>query len=307
MRATIMLRAFTLLLFFSLAGLGLKTDCNAQGSYERKIEFNSITLTYNDLNSLIEKTRNVINSANANSKNDAVFEMLTVSDGATTIDLRGAQSSLVTQRVPPVAYKLTYIYNNPSAPISDVKIWCWDSTRELTVGGTSPDQVEALLALLEKELEAKASYLGGYRFRNNIGFLLFWMGGLLLILATSTTIISSFVVTLGKVVGPTFRFALFAGAILFLLIPVVSIFLPVDNWFPGFAVYAGSGSLYERHQLFFWFLGFLGASTIISILKKTFGSKNARSVIIPSPREGQPQESQKEECPSEVRQPPLTL
>ena len=233
-----------------MIGLAL---ASAAAEYSRTERFSPVRLTYEDMASLINRVHQFVTTANAPVSPDAYYsEEMTLRGSLSQIRLKKDFSISAFIGAPDEAYSVHYLYSRDSAPISRIAIDLGDYTREVTVEGSSSDQVAALLSLLSEDLRNRETYLGGALFRNICG-------ALLLVLATIAPGVNFPSQT------KTTRIALLITAP---LIAIAVWVLPWDKWFPGTAIYAANASPLVRHSAIISLIG--TAASLFALLSPLF-------------------------------------
>jgi hypothetical protein len=122
---------------------------SAAAEYSRTETFSPVRLTYGDMTSLINRVHQFLTTANAPvSPNTYYSEEMTIRGSLSQIRLKKDFSISALTGAPEEAYSVRYSYSRDSAPISSVDIDLGDYRRQVTVEGSSSDQVAALLSLL---------------------------------------------------------------------------------------------------------------------------------------------------------------
>ena len=200
----------------------------AQGaSFTQESQFRPVRLTYVDLTAIVQRVRAFLARANGDSV-DAFLDGLSVSDGTRTVSASGATIDSLRARSPRVSNSARYSYMSRSGAINEVTITLSDYSRVVRVAGTSPEQVDALSALLREELGKHTSMIGGPVLRISAGLGL--LGGSLFLFSLAT--------------GRRLRFAFVA----LVAVQGAVYLLPWSKWLPGTGVYAESASFVVRYS-----------------------------------------------------------
>lgn len=239
------MRYFLLITFLSI------TITYAQ-EYAKSTEFKPVRMSYQDLKSLIDKTIMLASSANRDTTflSSGSTHQLTVRGDDFTVTKKTLLLNLDYSIFPKEAYSVEYTFYSSNHPINYVNIDLSDYSRKITVQGTSPEQIEALFALLKNELDRGTIIFGGMMFR-------YWA----YILATGFLLL--LFINPGNILGETkFNKIISAIAGIMAVLFMFSIyFLPYEKHFPGFAVYSGEVSFIRRYSaeisLFFGLLSVL--------------------------------------------------
>jgi hypothetical protein len=240
--------------FVVLVGLSSMSGRPSESEYIRTEKFHAVRLTYDDLASLISRIHQFVGTADAGAPLDGYHsEVIVVSDRLSEVRIKNDFSLGAFAGAPQESSAARYSYSRNSAPISTIDIYLNDYQRAVTVGGNSPDQVEALLSLLAELLHSRETYLGGFSFRT-------WSGVLLLLLVVALVYIGAHV--LGQKGKPKAAvWLLVVGAFIAILISI----LPWENWFPGTAVFATSASFLVRYSAQISMIGTLASLIALSI------------------------------------------
>lgn len=210
--------------------------------YSKKTRIGAIRFSQSDLLEILRKVGEVVDSANASYKSYyGPSRTLSVGTEEVSIEI-GGELTLERLRVAPqVAHRIFYWYRNEGAPISKVWFMFDDFSRAVEIEGGSPEQVDALFALLEKELGAYITWFSGPLFRFILMVAFFLLGWIMLSLPARRTVT---------------RLSANLAGLLFMILAPVLMFFGVD-WFPGVAVYAGEPSFLARNNPLISFLGLL--------------------------------------------------
>jgi hypothetical protein len=228
----------------------------AEPEYTRKIELPPLKLSFTAMQSVLDKTANLLAAANvspARSKEFYFRETLTLQAGPDEIEIQG-HSFPANAHVPKAAYELKYSYSWTDAPVSKVELDFDDFSRRVTVSGTAADQVDAISAALEHDLSQYSSF-GGTMFREVGGMLAFAIFCLSLVMGGSYCIAERQWRALGMPI-----FAIIGLVLLFAL--------PFADILAGFAIYQGESSLIVRYEPQIAFAGLI--LTIAGILLSFF-------------------------------------
>jgi hypothetical protein len=213
----------------------------AEPLYSKTINLPPIKMNYSDLQELLDKVSKVILTANPQYNPDKYLEEnVTFSTNKVKIEISGHSFLSSSARLPKASYRFSYSYYYSGNTISIVNIDFSDYSRTFSVSGSSPEQVDALSAMLEKDLLNFSSSIGGSWFRTVIGLVKFFLICLI------------FLVTLYCIVEKHIRLI---GVPIFSLIILICLYLlPFNDILSGFAVYTGDSSSLIRYgpQMTFW-------------------------------------------------------
>jgi hypothetical protein len=242
-----MVKFVILALFVSVSRL-----YSVEPQYTRSRELPTLKLTFTEVDSALTKAFNLLSTANAQAPNKQYSrETLTIGADPDKVGVAGHAFPQNT-RIPQAAYALSYSYTFDDAPVSSLRLDLDDHTRRLTVSGSSIDQVEAICATLERDLSDHSTTIGGSRFRDFSGFLLWTLLSPCLLISAAYCFIERRWRTLGMPI-----FALLALVLLFTL--------PFDKLLPGFAAYQGDSSLIVRFGPQISFLSLIISTVGISL------------------------------------------
>src|SRR6185437_7845799 len=144
---------------------------NAQ-TYTQTLTFGPIKMSYSDLANIIARTQRFV--ATARDSGTAVFRnTVGVSDGRASMSANGSMSSTTFLNAPPIAYTASFSYAADRGRIAQVELSLSDYERKATISGTSSEDVDALAALLSRDMSAFGTTFGGEGFRNAAGMILF--------------------------------------------------------------------------------------------------------------------------------------
>lgn len=215
-----------------LAGASLSLSA-ADPQYSRTRELPALKMTFEELDAALAKAYNLLGSANSQASNkDQARETLTLRSGPDEIEIQG-HAFPPDVRLPKVAFRASYSYSLPDAPVSTLRLSLDDAFRQITVSGTAADQVEAICSSLERDLSAHAVAFGGSLFRGMVGYLL------------ATVLMTSFIIS-GTYCIAERRWRALGMPLFSLLGFALLLALPFDELLAGFAVYKGDSSLLVR-------------------------------------------------------------
>lgn len=239
-------------LIASLLMIGL-AFASAGAEFSRTETFSPIRLTYDDMAVMIGRIHQFVTTANASVHSDNRYrEDMTIRGKLSQVRLEGDFSISGFAGAPEEAYSVRYLYSRDTAPISGVDIDLGDYRREVTVEGSSSDQVAALLSLLSEDLHSRETYLGGALFRIICGAILF---GLAIVAPGVSPTTQTKVTRIALLITA----ALVAGAVWV---------LPWERWFPGTAVYSANASFLVRNSALISFIGTVAG--LIALLSPLF-------------------------------------
>src|SRR5713101_5215623 len=229
-------------------------------TFTRETRFGPISMSQDQLASLINKLESIARTANASIAPDRIDHSLRLGDDVNSIRISGEIASSTISAAPAVVTSANYEYRTTDAPISRVEMQFWDTQRSITVEGKSLEQVEALMGVAVGALSNSHALFGGSLHRIIAGAILVLIG----VFLPSLTFLSS---------GRSVKWALsIVGPALALSVML----LPWDRWFPGTAIYSGEASFIVRHAAIICFLGVV-VRIITSCLVLFLGPRLRRS------------------------------
>src|SRR4051794_23122407 len=134
--------------------------------FSNVLDLPALKMGATDLDAILLKTHSLIDAANGSE--DSGWETVKVSIDSHDIEI--PHLSLASSvAFPNEVFGFSYTYKQADKPISAVTIDFGDSLRRVSVSGESPDKVDALSKLLEKELRPYGTAAGGVKFRRVTG------------------------------------------------------------------------------------------------------------------------------------------
>lgn len=196
-------------------------------SVTQSVEYPPVAMDYTDLLRIVQRARGFV--AQSTPDSTLVYsDELSVSDGVRRVSASGSAIDSLRVLAPKKATQVDYRLSQRPAPIDAVTIDLGDWSRVVRISGSSPEQVEALSALLREDLGAHRALLAGPKLRLLAGVLL--------------------------LVGSVVWFYL-PGARpkwtqlgVFVLAQVAIYLPPWEQWLAGTAVYTESASFAVRHS-----------------------------------------------------------
>jgi hypothetical protein len=110
---------------------------------------------YDELLSILGPARSIIQKSNHGYENKYINETLTISDGVDSVSWKGLLPDSDAISKLKVAYSVHYFYYNEGAPIAIVDIQLRSAYREMRISGSSHEQIDALGAMLDKNLKER--------------------------------------------------------------------------------------------------------------------------------------------------------
>ena len=217
--------AIFLIVCVSLATTSL---CSGETS-SQVLDLPALRLGATNLDAILLETHSLVDAANG--RDDSAQEVVKVNIDGQSIEI--PHLSLASGLgFPNEVFGFSYTYQQSDKPISSVTIDLGDSLRRVSVSGRSPDKVEELSKLLEKDLHRYSTVVGGLNFRRVAGICL-------LMLFLSSLMISGAYCWNTRNCKAALGMPI-CSAIGFLLI----LLLPWNRFLPGFV-------LYQRYSPFF--------------------------------------------------------
>ena len=146
----------------SLCALLATISLSDGGEVSRVYDLPALKMAATDLDAILMETNAFIDVANGSEDSGWDVVKLTI-DGENIEIPHLSQASSVA--FPNEVFSFSYVYNQEKKPISSVTIELGDSLRRVSVNGESPDKVDGLSKLLEKDFRRHATAVGGIRFR----------------------------------------------------------------------------------------------------------------------------------------------
>ncbi|WP_395703117.1 hypothetical protein [Aquabacterium sp.] len=161
-------------LLLSLFLLLLSGAATAQANYTKTAEIEPLRTSFNALQGVLTKASTLVSAANLGVQ--VRREELAMKFGVITVTVPGHDLVQTTARVPEKIDSLTYSYSaSEPAKISRISVDLADYKRTVTVEGPSPEQVDAIFAVLREDLQVISTPLGGTSFRSLFGFPAIWL------------------------------------------------------------------------------------------------------------------------------------
>lgn len=203
--------------------------------FERSIEFSPVRMSDSDLYRMVDRIRQQVEKANAGLDRRFERESLRLSSRQASIELANGFQESALRGAPEMATDMYFYYHLDGAPIEEISLRLADYSRTLTLSGTAPSQVDALIAMLTEDMSRYEVRIGGTSVRSLGGFLLSLLAWLVVAISASTSVpISSQRIRLvGVAIGLGLLIALFVA--------------PWDQWLPGTAIYLGDPRFSVRY------------------------------------------------------------
>ena len=251
----------TFILFLILVVSGGAT---AQVNYTKTAEIQPLRTSFNDLQGVLTKTSALVSTANSGTQ--VIREELKMKAGVVTVTLRGHNFVQTSARIPEKIDSMAYSYlASDSAKISRVSIDLDDYRRLITVEGSSPEQVDAIFAVLREDLQAISTPVGGWSFQLYSGF-----PAIFLLTVICVLFGASWYSTRARI-----HLAVSLSALVFV---VLFITLPVDELLSGFWAIKGEPSFMVRYGPHMSFAGLVIA--VVGIGWQLFPAKARTSEAI---------------------------
>jgi hypothetical protein len=214
----------------------------AQTNYTKSAEVPPLRTSFTQLQVVLSKASALTAAANAGAS--VRREELALKAGVVTVSLPGHNLVQTSARVPERIEGMTYSYSAlDPARISRISIDLADYRRVVTVEGQSPEQVDAVFAVIREDLQAISTPLGGTGIRS-LGFPAIWF--LLTVIGWCGATWYS------KRTPVSLAISLSAALLVFMLVV-----LPFDELLSGFWAVSGEPSFMVRYGPHMSFVGFL--------------------------------------------------
>lgn len=217
--------------FFLISVLALP-DSLAEITYEHSEEYPPLQLSYEDLRLVLGKARRLIQVANVASSSDNVDESLALEGKGRAIEINDLAKDVLPAGSPKAFHKIRYHFRQSKAPISSVLLLFRDYKRDVYIEGTSSEQIDALAALLSRELGRFGS-VGGHDQR---------LIPMLVLLMVGATFVAASLI-LDFLSNKTRLLMALVGVVIFLIVTLC----PWIDWMPGVAVFQGEASWLIRY------------------------------------------------------------
>jgi hypothetical protein len=147
-----------------------------------------LRVTYEQLQSVLDKTAALISAANASSPEIRFLERVRLKHEDLVINIGGRQLRGSGAKVPPFATEFQYTISanrSIAAPVASISMIFSDNDRNITVEGRSAHQVDALFASIVSDFTAMSSPIGGFTFRYFGGMVVLMVCGVVVFYATT--------------------------------------------------------------------------------------------------------------------------
>lgn len=225
--------------------------------HSKTVEFTTLSLSHDDLFSVLSRIRRYIASANVGmAADDVADEYLRVSDDGTSfeLDLRAGFTPELLKGTPSGPVQISYRYRAYESPnLKSVTLDLTDFSRTLTVSGTSLDHLDGLIGIVSKDLEQHRTYLAlSSPVRSGLGGVLIMLGFLLL--AASASVPDQRLRVLFAVAGTCVQLSVW--------------FVPWKRWLAGASLYPDTASFVERNAAAIGLIALL--LTVVGLLVALF-------------------------------------
>ena len=236
-------------------GINHVAQCSTAATFSESVELSPIRSTYSSVYKTVSRVRTLVAQANSGDSAKYESETLLLVRGGSKLELpKGFQEDAL-DRAPEVANSIWYEYKNikDGASISEVEIRLGDGSRTVTVEGSSKEQVDALIGIIDDDFHKMRGIFGGADQRYIVGVFLYIIIIIILVIGWG------FLMYGGPNEDLGFVFFVFAIA-LFLMIFAIN----WEKWFPGTAIFAGEPSILTRYSHIISLLGLI--VTIVPIV-----------------------------------------
>ena len=247
--------------------------CAAQATFSTEREFGPVRLSQEQLLELVDRLRSFAEQQGSTpAASDDATQILSLSDGQSTLRMSEEISMETLGSAPPVATSVSYEYRNRTGVISSIRLRLSDASRTLDITGRSRDQVEAAASVASSIISQFRTTVGGL-FQRAFGAAFLIVFGLILALTPASF---------------TYRPRVWAQQLAGFVLTLSVWVLPWEDWFPGSAVYRGDASFFVRHAAAISFLAFL--TTIVglvwSIVRPPGGTRLLKAGVAQTATEG---------------------
>jgi hypothetical protein len=205
----------------------------AETTYSKTVDLPPLRISFSELQNLLDKGTALISEANKSKPQWR--EEIQLRKGELRIKISGHQLNPEGAKIPEVIDTFDYnAYTLVQAPITRMVLTFNDYTRSMLIEGQSPEQVDALHAVLKDDLFKLSTSLGGRGLKAFLGFPLIYILGLAFIWLSVTWI------------GRRRPILLLPISISFLFL-VMLLLLPIDDLFAGFSAVRGDASFLVRY------------------------------------------------------------
>jgi hypothetical protein len=202
--------------------------------YTREIDLPPVKISYEHLTNIIEKAEYLLEDSKQD--NDMIIiQMMQCSFGSRKYSFNKISEFKNDKNLPPELTHVSYEFYRKEASISQLEIELRDSLRTLKVSGNNVSKVDALFSSLQSDFYESKVMFGGSDFRSFA-----WFFGI------NPISISLFIFSLYKFKPGKLRLG-FVGMGISLIIYTSSLYFPYDKFFPGFAAYKDSVSIFDRY------------------------------------------------------------
>ncbi len=220
---------------------------------ELKFTLPPLKLSQGDLLTILRGVHGIIRTANQASESANVQERLSISGDGTTITLDGDPRLSQPFAEIDIANSVVYSYFTLTGVVTWVRIDLRSFQREVSVEGTSREQVEALAAFIRQSFDRHTTWFGGLRGNLTVGLVLY------IVVLLIITVLHRRYGFFASQVDP------FAISIPAALLPTVTMWF---DWFPGVSIYKADASFLVRYSAFISFLGLV--ATIVTAILGTY-------------------------------------
>ena len=220
----------------------------AQTNYSKTTDVSPLRISFAQLQDVLGKAASLMKAADV--PVPIAYEQMELRAGELSVKLTGHLLEANGARIPTVIDKFEFnASTRDPAPISRLQLSFADNFRTLSVEGQTPEQVDAVFAVLSDDLSKMSSSFGGRTPRGlGVGFSFMVLGMGLLVITIYWF--------------DSRRRILFLPISLIILLMTALIFLPFDIWLAGFSAVHGDPAFLARYgpqiTLIGTFLGFVG-------------------------------------------------
>jgi hypothetical protein len=231
----------------------------AQINYSKTTDVSPLRISFAQLQDVLGKAALLMKSADTSNPID--YEQMELRAGELSVKMTGHVLEATGVKIPNVIDKFSYnASTRDPAPISRLQLSFSDDFRTLSVEGQTPEQVDAVFAVVSDDLSKMSSSFGGRNFRS-FGVLLFP------VLASGLVIVIFYWFESRRPI-------LFLPVSLIIALLAALIFLPFNVWLAGFSAVQGDAAFLVRYGPEITFAGFLLSIVGIAVpfLSRTAGA-----------------------------------
>jgi len=138
----------------------------AEINYFRNTQLPPLRISFADLQKILDKSTSLMTTANSKESSKSRREEISLYRGDQQVTLAGHLLNAEGARIPETIDRFEYFARaqDPPGAVSWIQMSFSDSSRDLKVEGSSPDQVDAVFSSLKDDLMGVSTPLGGFMF-----------------------------------------------------------------------------------------------------------------------------------------------